>query len=68
MIEYKEFELNTLSTETMLASLNALGKDDWLLVSPPKGIGHGKALCIMSKRRIGRPPKDEDSTTRKQGG
>lgn len=61
MIEYKEFEFDGNDTESMLRGLNEAGKDDWMLASPIKNIGSHKVVCIMSKRRQGRPPKEGES-------
>ena len=63
MIEYKEFEFDGTGTESMLRGLNEAGKDDWLLSTPLKQVDSRKVVCIMSKRRQGRPPREENNET-----
>lgn len=67
MIEYQEMSLTTDgSMLSVLVELNRLGKDDWQLVSPLKRIDSRTYVCIMSKRRLGRPPKEENGQSQEK--
>jgi hypothetical protein len=61
MIEYKEFEFDGSNTESIMNGLNEAGKGDWLLASAIRRVDSRKVVCIMSRRRMGRPPKEQSS-------